>query len=62
VIEGGHIVEDDAPTVLAERSDSRYAGLLAAETRALARLAGPEWRRMRVDHGHVTHKGHSHGH
>jgi len=62
VIEGGRIVEDDSPTVLAERSASRYAGLLAAETRALARLAGPEWRHMRVDHGHVTHKGHSHGH
>ena len=62
VIEGGRIVEDDAPTALAERSDSRYAELLAAETRALARLAGPEWRRMRVDHGHVNHGGHSHGH
>jgi ABC-type bacteriocin/lantibiotic exporter with double-glycine peptidase domain len=62
VIEGGRIVEDDAPTALAERADSRYAELLAAETRALARLAGPEWRRMRVDHGHVTHRGRSHGH
>jgi ATP-binding cassette subfamily B protein len=40
VIEGGRIIEDGAPSVLAERSDSRYAGLLAAEARALARLAG----------------------
>jgi ABC-type bacteriocin/lantibiotic exporter with double-glycine peptidase domain len=54
VIEGGRIVEDDAPAVLAERSDSRYAHLLAAEERALARLAGPEWRHLRVDGGYVT--------
>ena len=54
VIEGGLIVEDGAPSVLAERPNSRYAGLLAAEERALARLAGPEWRHLRVAAGLVT--------
>ena len=61
VIEGGRIIEDGAPSVLAERSDSRYAGLLAAEARALARLAGPEWRHLRVDAGHVHDGGQSRG-
>ena len=40
--------------MLAERPNSRYAGLLAAEERALARLAGPEWRHLRVAAGLVT--------
>jgi ATP-binding cassette subfamily B protein len=61
VIEGGRIVEDDVPATLAERSDSRYAGLLAAEAHALARLAGPEWRHLRVDGGHVSERGVSRG-
>ncbi|HEX7501015.1 MAG TPA: ATP-binding cassette domain-containing protein [Polyangia bacterium] len=55
VIEGGRIVEDDSPAILAGRCDSRYARLLSAEEHALARLAGPEWRHLRVDGGHVTH-------
>jgi ATP-binding cassette subfamily B protein len=54
VIEGGRIVEDDSPAILAGRRDSRYARLLCAEEHALARLAGPEWRHLRVDGGHVT--------
>jgi ABC-type bacteriocin/lantibiotic exporter with double-glycine peptidase domain len=54
VIEGGRIVEDGVPSALAARTDSRYAGLLAAEARALARMAGPEWRHLRVDGGHVS--------
>jgi ABC-type bacteriocin/lantibiotic exporter with double-glycine peptidase domain len=54
VIEGGRIIEDGAPETLAGRADSRYACLLAAEQRALARLAGPEWRHLRVDGGHVS--------
>jgi ATP-binding cassette subfamily B protein len=61
VIEGGRIVEDGAPETLAGRSHSRYAGLLAAEARALARLAGPEWRHLRVDGGHVSDGGLSRG-
>jgi len=61
VIEGGRIVEDGAPAALAARPDSRYAGLLAAEARALARLAGPEWRHLRVDRGHVSEGERPHG-
>jgi ABC-type multidrug transport system fused ATPase/permease subunit len=54
VIEGGIIVEDDAPEALAARADSRYARLLSAEKRALARLNGSEWRRFRVEAGYVA--------
>ncbi|HEY5282967.1 MAG TPA: ATP-binding cassette domain-containing protein [Polyangia bacterium] len=60
VIEGGRVVEDGAPSALAEQPESRYAELLAAETRALARLAGPEWRRLSVDSGHVAGGGGHH--
>jgi len=61
VIEGGRIIEDGAPSVLAEQSGSRYAALLAAEERALGRLAGPEWRRLRVAAGLVSDEGNRHG-
>ena len=54
VIEGGRIVEDGAPSALAAQPGSRYAELLAAEEHALARLAGPEWRHLRVDGGYVN--------
>jgi ABC-type bacteriocin/lantibiotic exporter with double-glycine peptidase domain len=54
VIEGGAIVEDGAPETLAAQPDSRYARLLAAERRALARLSGSEWRRFRVESGYVA--------
>jgi ABC-type bacteriocin/lantibiotic exporter with double-glycine peptidase domain len=54
VVEGGRIQEDGDPSILANQPDSRYAGLLAAEERAMARLAGPDWRRLRVDGGYVT--------
>ena len=57
VIEGGRIVEDGVPEILAAKSGSRYAGLLAAEEHALARLAGPEWRRLRVEGGFVQEGG-----
>jgi ATP-binding cassette subfamily B protein len=53
VIEGGRIIEDGVPEALAGKSDSRYAQLLAAEKRALARLTGSEWRRFRVESGYV---------
>jgi ABC-type multidrug transport system fused ATPase/permease subunit len=53
VIEGGRVVEDGEPAGLAERPDSRYARLLAAEKRAIGRLAGSEWRRFRVEAGYV---------
>ncbi len=54
VIDGGRIIEDGDPALLASRPDSRYARLLASEQRALARMAGPEWRRLRVENGCVT--------
>ncbi len=54
VIEGGAIIEDGTPEILAAHADSRYAGLLAAEKRALARLSGSEWRRFRVESGYVA--------
>jgi ATP-binding cassette subfamily B protein len=54
VIDGGRIIEDGDPALLASRTDSRYARLLASEQRALARMAGPEWRRLRVENGCVT--------
>jgi ATP-binding cassette subfamily B protein len=54
VVDGGRIIEDADPKELSRRPDSHYAHLLAAEERALLRLAGPEWRRLRVEGGHVT--------
>ena len=54
VIEDGAIIEDGAPESLAAAADSRYARLLAAEKRALARLSGSEWRRFRVESGYVA--------
>jgi ABC-type bacteriocin/lantibiotic exporter with double-glycine peptidase domain len=53
VIEGGRIVEDGAPETLSAQAESRYAQLLLAEKRALARLSGSEWRRFRVESGYV---------
>jgi ABC-type bacteriocin/lantibiotic exporter with double-glycine peptidase domain len=54
VIEGGRIIEDGEPAALAARPDARYARLLAAEKRAIARLQGSEWRRFRVEAGYVA--------
>lgn len=53
VIEGGRILEDASPAALAAQPDSRYAHLLAAEKRALARLSGSQWRHFRVESGYV---------
>ncbi len=54
VVEGGKIVEDGAPPVLALRTGSHYASLLAAED-ALQRgqWASTVWRRLRLDRGRV---------
>ncbi len=54
VIEEGRVIEDGIPAALAALADSRYARLLAAEKRALARLTGARWRRFRVESGEVT--------
>ncbi len=51
VVEGGRIVEDGSPGVLAA-ADSRYAALLAAERETMAELWGGEgWRRVAVADG-----------
>jgi ABC-type bacteriocin/lantibiotic exporter with double-glycine peptidase domain len=57
VLEKGRVVEDGAPAGLAAQPENRYAQLLESEARTLARLAGPEWRRFRVEGGHVFHEG-----
>jgi ATP-binding cassette subfamily B protein len=54
VVDGGRIIEDDDPAVLARQPGSRYARLIAAEQQALSRMAGSEWRRLRVENGHVV--------
>jgi ABC-type transport system involved in cytochrome bd biosynthesis fused ATPase/permease subunit len=57
VVEGGRIVEDGSPEELVARNDSRYRQLLAAETRALERLTGPQWRRLRIAGGLLADGG-----
>jgi ATP-binding cassette subfamily B protein len=55
VIEGGRIVEDDAPLALANRADSRYRQLLDAEISVRAGLwEAAEWRRLHMDGGRVV--------
>ena len=54
VVQGGKIVEDDAPHSLAARADSRYSQLLQAEDAVRAGLwANDEWRHVRMDDGRV---------
>ena len=57
MLEKGRVVEDGAPARLAAQAESRYAQLLESEARTLARLSGPEWRRFRVEGGHVSQEG-----
>jgi ABC-type multidrug transport system fused ATPase/permease subunit len=55
VIEDGHIVDDGPPEVLATTLSGRYRQLLDAETLVRRSLwASAEWRRFRVDDGHLT--------
>ncbi|MEO6595265.1 MAG: ATP-binding cassette domain-containing protein, partial [Planctomycetota bacterium] len=53
VIEGGRIVEDGQPRVLAERR-SRYADLIAAERDAHAPWSKRTWRRLRLVRGRLA--------
>jgi ATP-binding cassette subfamily B protein len=54
VVEGGRIVEDDSPRILAAQPGSRYSELLQAEEAVRAGLwAKAEWRRLRMDGGQV---------
>jgi ATP-binding cassette subfamily B protein len=57
VIEGGRIIEDGAPALLA-RAPSRYASLLEAEQRVKRELWGSErWRRLRIEGGILADAG-----
>jgi ABC-type bacteriocin/lantibiotic exporter with double-glycine peptidase domain len=58
VIEGGKIVEDGSPVLLADNPGSRYRALLAAE-RALRRetWGGSSWRRLRLENGLLRAEG-----
>jgi ABC-type bacteriocin/lantibiotic exporter with double-glycine peptidase domain len=52
VVDNGRIVEDGAPTDLAERPRSRYRDLLDAEEMVREKLwASNEWRRLEIDQG-----------
>ena len=54
IIENGRIVEDDSPAKLSQRNGSRYRSLLDAEQAVREGLwAGVEWRRLRLDQGHL---------
>ena len=54
VVEGGRVVEDGQPRVLAE-GPSRYATMLAAEKSVRAGLwAGPGWKRLRLESGRLV--------
>jgi ATP-binding cassette subfamily B protein len=54
VVEGGKVVEDGQPRVLAE-GPSRYATMLAAEKAVRAGLwSGPGWKRLRLDGGRLV--------
>ncbi len=55
VLDGGRIVEDGSPAVLAADPSSRFAALLAAERGLRADLdAGSGWRRVRLDAGRLV--------
>jgi ATP-binding cassette subfamily B protein len=56
VVDKGRVVEDGAPKRLAGQADTRYAGLLAAEVRARARLDGPEWRHLLLHKGQLEER------
>jgi ABC-type bacteriocin/lantibiotic exporter with double-glycine peptidase domain len=59
VVEGGHVVEDGDPQVLAANPDSRYRALLDAEDAVRVGLwSDASWRRVRLEGGSL-HEGHS---
>lgn len=58
VVEGGRVVEDDAPGALIERPKSRYTALLDAEEAVREGLwAAAAWRRLRLDGGRLIDIG-----
>jgi ABC-type bacteriocin/lantibiotic exporter with double-glycine peptidase domain len=55
VVDGGRIVEDDDPEVLAQTPGSLYASLLAAEEGLVRDLwTSSDWRRWRLDEGVIA--------
>jgi len=59
VMEGGQIVEDDHPATLLARPNSRYRALLEAEDAVRVGLwQSAEWRRWRMQEGHLDEAGH----
>ena len=57
VVEGGRIIEDDAPARLASRPETRYRALLDAEAAVHAGLwSSARWRRLHLVAGRV-HEG-----
>jgi ATP-binding cassette subfamily B protein len=55
VVENGTVVENDTPSALLAKEDSRYAGLMAAEAATRELLwSGRWWRRIHVAHGTTT--------
>ena len=62
VIEQGHVVEDGAPSRLAQNPVSRYRSLLDAEEAVLRGLwSHREWRRFSLDAGELTEHGRTEG-
>ena len=54
VVEGGHIVEDDAPAVLLQRAGSRFAALREAQEAVDRDIwRNPVWRRWRMERGEL---------
>jgi hypothetical protein len=54
-VESGRITEQGTPRELTERTDSRYAQLLAAEKQIHSELwAGDMWRRIRIHSGQIV--------
>ena len=54
VVDGGQIVEDDAPTALAAREDSRYQALLRGDRELRsAEWAGRKWRKIWMADGKI---------
>ena len=55
VLEGGELVEDGDPQVLAQTEDSRFRALLEAETAAQhSGWTRQDWRRMRLEEGRLV--------
>ena len=55
VMEGGRLVEDGVPAVLAGQPNSRYRAMLAAETESKRELwSSCIWRKLRLERGQLT--------